>query len=258
MSKLMLNYVVEGEGETLLFIHGLSDNLLYWEVLASFLKKDYQILRIDLRGHGESPLGGDEITVDVYSDDLKSLLDELDIAKVNLIGFSLGGSVALDFAIKYPDMVSSLVLMSTFSRCDDHFNQVFSEFKRHLSRGFGDFYDYMIPMVLCPDVIENNREELQAIKEFASINANVEAYIKAADVCLAFDVDDDLSEIKASTLVLAGRHDEIFPLYCAERLHEKIENSQLVVLDGLKHNLLVGENNAKIVDILKKFYKKIS
>lgn len=256
MSKLMLNYVVEGEGETLLFIHGLSDNLLYWEVLASFLKKDYRILRIDLRGHGESPLGSDEISVDVYSDDLKSLLDELNINNVNIIGFSLGGSVALDFAIKHPDMVSSLVLMSTFSRCDDHFNQVFSEFKRHLSRGFGDFYDYMIPNVLCPDVIENNREELRAIKEFASINANVEAYIKAADAGLAFDVDGALSEIKAPTLVLAGRHDEICPLYCAERLHDGIENSQLIVLDGLKHNLLVGKNNAKIVDLLREFIKK--
>lgn len=256
MSKLMLNYVVEGEGETLLFIHGLSDNLLYWEVLASFLKKDYRILRVDLRGHGESPLGSDEISVDVYSDDLKSLLDELDINNVNIIGFSLGGSVALDFAIKHPDMVSSLVLMSTFSRCDDHFNQVFSEFKRHLSRGFGDFYDYMIPKVLCPDVIENNREELRAIKEFASINANVEAYIKAADAGLAFDVDGALSEIKAPTLVLAGRHDEICPLYCAERLHDGIENSQLIVLDGLKHNLLVGKNNAKIVDLLREFIKK--
>lgn len=256
MSKLMLNYVVEGEGETLLFIHGLSDNLLYWEVLASFLKKDYRILRVDLRGHGESPLGSDEITVDVYSDDLKSLLDELDINNVNIIGFSLGGSVALDFAIKHPDMVSSLVLMSTFSRCDDHFIQVFSEFKRHLSRGFGDFYDYMIPKVLCPDVIENNREELRAIKEFASINANVEAYIKAADAGLAFDVDGALSEIKAPTLVLAGRHDEICPLYCAERLHDGIENSQLIVLDGLKHNLLVGKNNAKIVDLLREFIKK--
>lgn len=256
MSKLMLNYVVEGEGETLLFIHGLSDNLLYWEVLASFLKKDYRILRVDLRGHGESPLGSDEISVDVYSDDLKSLLDELDINNVNIIGFSLGGSVALDFAIKHPDMVSSLVLMSTFSRCDDHFNQVFSEFKRHLSRGFGDFYDYMIPKVLCPDVIENNREELRAIKEFASINSNVEAYIKAADAGLAFDVDGALSEIKAPTLVLAGRHDEICPLYCAERLHDGIENSQLIVLDGLKHNLLVGKNNAKIVDLLREFIKK--
>ena len=256
MSKLMLNYVVEGEGETLLFIHGLSDNLLYWEVLASFLKKDYRILRVDLRGHGESPLGSDEISVDVYSDDLKSLLDELNINNVNIIGFSLGGSVALDFAIKHPDMVSSLVLMSTFSRCDDHFNQVFSEFKRHLSRGFGDFYDYMIPKVLCPDVIENNREELRAIKEFASINANVEAYIKAADAGLAFDVDGALSEIKAPTLVLAGRHDEICPLYCAERLHDGIENSQLIVLDGLKHNLLVGKNNAKIVDLLREFIKK--
>ena len=61
-----MNYKLEGSGETLVFIHGLSDNLLYWEFLANHLKGNYQILRIDLRGHGGSELGNDEITIDTY------------------------------------------------------------------------------------------------------------------------------------------------------------------------------------------------
>ena len=117
---MKLNYVVEGDGENLVFIHGLSDNLLYWESIASTLKKDFCVVRLDLRGHGQSPLGDGEISIDTYVDDLKDILDELNIKKANLIGFSLGGAVALEFAVKYPDFVSSMVLMPTFSKCDNH------------------------------------------------------------------------------------------------------------------------------------------
>ena len=107
---MKLNYVDEGNGETLVFIHGLSDNLLYWEVLATAFKKDFRVVRLDLRGHGQSPLGDEEISIDTYADDLKNILDDLGIQKANLVGFSLGGAVALDFAIKYPLFTTSFFL----------------------------------------------------------------------------------------------------------------------------------------------------
>ena len=91
LNIMKLNYVVEGKGEPLIFLHGLSDNLRYWEALTSTLKKKYQVIRLDLRGHGESELGDEDITIDTYADDLKNLLDDLKIGAGNLIGFSLGG-----------------------------------------------------------------------------------------------------------------------------------------------------------------------
>lgn len=256
-SMFKLNYAVGGKGKTLLFIHGLSDNLLYWEALTYGLKENYQIIRMDLRGHGKTPLGSDRITIDIYADDLKNLLDDLNIGKVNLIGFSLGSAVALDFAVKYSDMVSSLVLMSSFSKCDEHFKAIFNDFKLHLSKGFEDFFDYMIPKVLCPEVIQNNAKELEILKGMSAPEANVEAYIKACDTCLDFDVNDRLCEIEIPFLIIAGKYDEICPLRYQENIHENIENSELVVLDDLKHNLLVGKNIQKIVEILNDFYKKI-
>lgn len=249
-----MNYKLEGKGRTLVFIHGLSDNLLYWEFLASKLKKDYQIIRIDLRGHGESELTDDEITVDLYVNDLKNLLNQLNIEKVDLIGFSLGGLVALDFALKYPDNVSSLVLMSTFSKVDDNLEKTFNQFRNALNNSFEDFYDLILPMVLCPDVIQNNYEELKYIKEITSKTANCEAYIKAIDACLDFDVDNHLLEIKVPTLIMSGKYDEITLLFSQKQIHKKIRNSRLIVFDNVKHNLLVGKNNDEIYEVLKKFY----
>ena len=153
-----MNYKIEGNGETLVFIHGLSDNLLYWEYLASNLKHEYQILRVDLRGHGESEKGNEEITINTYVRDLNNLLEELDISKVNLIGFSLGGAVALEFTNKYPQKVDSLVLMSSFHKADAELKNALNQFKNNLNIGFEEFYDHILPMVLCPKVIEDNEK----------------------------------------------------------------------------------------------------
>lgn len=250
-----MNYKLEGNGETLVFIHGLSDNLLYWEYLASNLKNDYQILRVDLRGHGNSGLGNDEISIDTYVDDLFVLLDELNLEKINLVGFSLGGAVALAFTIKYPSIVSSLVLMSSFCKTDDYLEGVFNRFKNALKSSFEDFYDLILPMILCPDVIENNKEELKVLREITSQSANVKAYIEAFDACLAFNVEDDLSKIDIQTLVLAGKYDDITLMDSQKELQSKINNSKLIVFDDVKHNLLIGKNNEKILEILKKDVK---
>ena len=250
-----MNYKLEGSGETLVFIHGLSDSLLYWEYLASNLKDQYQVLRVDLRGHGESELKDDELTIGLFADDLHCLLRELNIGKVCLIGFSLGGAVALDFAIRYPQMVSSLVLMSSFYRADEHLENIFNQFKNALRKGFEDFYDLILPMVLCPDVINDNRKNLEVLKEFASLSANTQAYIQACDAGLDFDVEDKLSQIDVPTLILAGKYDEITVLESQKELQRKITNSKLIVFDDVKHNLLVGKNNEEILNILKKGYK---
>ncbi|WP_303738490.1 alpha/beta fold hydrolase [Methanobrevibacter thaueri] len=74
MNRINLNYKLEGSGETLVFIHGLSDNLLYWEFLASNLKENFQVLRVDLRGHGQTELGDDEISIGTYADVRHNLL----------------------------------------------------------------------------------------------------------------------------------------------------------------------------------------
>lgn len=251
-----MNYKIEGSGETLVFIHGLSDNLLYWEILANSLKDDFQILRFDLRGHGDSELGNDDITLDTYVNDLFNLLGELKIDKVNLIAFSLGGAIALDFAIKHPQLVSSLVIMSSFAKTEEYLKNILNDFKIALKNSFEEFYDLILPKVLCPQVIEENISELELIKEVSAQNANVEGIIKAVDVCMDIDIEDNLYEIDVPTLILAGKYDEMSLLSFQESMHDKIKNSQMVVFDNVKHNLLVGKNNIEILKILKNFLKK--
>ena len=248
-----MNYKLEGIGKTIVFIHGLSDSLLYWEFLANNLKHDYQVLRVDLQGHGESELENEEITIETYVRDLNNLLEKLDISKVSLIGFSLGSAVALSFAAKYPSKVDSIVLMSAFYKADDALKETLTHFKNALNTSFEEFYDVILPMVLCEDVIEANKKELELLKDIGSQNANTKAYIKAVDACLNFNAEEYLSEIDVPTLILASKRDEISKLDMQKELSDKIKNSELIVFDNVKHNLLVGKTNENILFILKEF-----
>ena len=251
------NYKIEGNGEVIVLIHGLSDDLRYWEVLATALKKDFKVIRYDLRGHGQSPLGSGEITSSTYVDDLNDLLIELGIDKVNLVGFSVGGAIALDFTLRFPQKVKSIVLMSSFYKADDYVLDIFSQFKKALSINFEEFYDLILPKVLCPDVIDKNRDDLNVLKEIASQNANLKGYVTILDSFSDFNVEDRLGDIDVPALIFAGKYDDIFDVNMQKEMSDKITNSKLIVLDNLKHNLLVGKNNVEIINILYKFYEKI-
>lgn len=251
-----LNYVVEGKGRAVVFIHGLSDNLNYWQILTSNFKNDYKCIRFDLRGHGLSELGNEEITVDLFSKDLLDLLNELHIDKVDIVGFSLGGCIAMDFAIKYPSKVSSLVIMSSYARVSLQTKNVLNQALGSVEEGFEKFYDFMVPNVLCPDVIEKNKKELEYLKGISSEAANCDGIKKAILACLEFDVVNDLKKIDVPTVILAGKYDKIVTLNQQKELKSNIDNSELIILDNLKHNLLVGKNVRKIIDLINDFLNK--
>lgn len=198
-------------------------------------------------------MGNEKIRMDTYTDDLLCLLDKLGLTKVNLIGLSLGGAIALDFTVKHPDRVSSLVLMSSFHRCDRHLTNTFKSLQKSLHAGFSEFYDMILPMVLCPKLIAEYEDELNMIKESASKTANIDAYIEAIDACLNFNVEGKLAKIDTPTLILSGRYDEITLLDLQKELNDKLKNSKMYVFDDAKHNILVGKNIEKITAIVKKF-----
>ncbi len=252
-----INYKLEGEGKTIVFIHGLSDNLLYWQPLVNSIKNHYQILQYDLRGHGLSEWKNEKISMSTYVDDLLFLLNKLEIKSANFVGFSLGSAIALDFAIKYPQRVSSLVLISSFFKVDQHLSVVFNTLKQSLEKGFPEFFETIIPMVLCPEVIRENRDELNMLKCVASETANLQAYIEAVDVCLSFNVEDKLQYIDIPTLIIAAKYDDLTLQSMQEELHDKIRNSKMTVFDNVKHNILIGENIEKLSDMLIKFHNSL-
>src|SRR5690554_1894143 len=104
-------YHVFGEGEVLLLFHGFTGSSLSWERFVGEFSSKYQVITIDLPGHGKTRCQTPR-TMKTFSDDLVELLKYLSVEKVHLLGYSMGGRTALSFAFYYPEMVESLILES--------------------------------------------------------------------------------------------------------------------------------------------------
>ena len=244
------NYVLEGDGEkTIVFIHGLSDSLEYWTKLSLQLSEEYKILRYDLRGHGKTEFSS--FTMDDLADDLYNLMLDLNIEKASLIGLSMGGNVALKFAVKYPDLAENLVIMSSFSEVDDNLKSKFLEFKNAIDIGFIEFFDVIIRYVLPQDIIDKNYDALQANKEVLAKRANLDGIKNGIEIGMEFNITDELNNINIPTLILAGRDDEISTEDLQNILHDNINNSELVFFENTKHDLLIGRNISEIKRLIR-------
>ena len=256
-NNIDINYELEGKGKTIVFIHGLSDSLNYWKVLREGLKKDYQILSYDLRAHGESENGEEEITIDLYQNDLYHLLKGLNIEKAVFIGLSLGGNIALNFAINHPEMVNGLIIMSSFSEFDDELKEIFDKFEMGIDEGFEEFYDIILPYTLPEELLEKHEEELEFIKHEAAKTANIEGIKAGIKAGYSYSITDKLDMINAPTIVIAGEDDNLTNPDIQMKIHDNINGSEMIILEKTKHNVLIGRNISKILDIIKEFMLKI-
>lgn len=104
-----LYYEIHGQGEPIVLIHSGGADLRDWQLIAPQLAQNYRVITFDGRGAGKSP---PLLEAANYVEDLKNLLDHLNIARSVLVGHSIGGQIATDFALAYPDRVSKLVLVA--------------------------------------------------------------------------------------------------------------------------------------------------
>ena len=108
------HYEVRGQGQPVLLLHGgLMSTDMFAPVLPAFTGAGHQVIAVDLQGHGRSTLGKRPIRCEAIADDLAVLLQRLGHRKVDVLGYSFGGCVALRLAVQHPDRVRRLVLVST-------------------------------------------------------------------------------------------------------------------------------------------------
>ncbi|MET3537300.1 alpha/beta fold hydrolase [Chryseobacterium limigenitum] len=105
-----LYYEIYGEGEPLILLHGNSGSIQEFYQQIPELSKYYKVIAVDTRGQGKSTdTSKTDFTYKIFADDVESLIDELGLKKVNIVGWSDGGNTGLEFALKYPDHVKKLV-----------------------------------------------------------------------------------------------------------------------------------------------------
>lgn len=110
-SVVELNYKVFGDiGEDVIILHGLLGSLDNWQTIARQLSETYRVWIIDHRNHGRSP-HSEEMSYAIMADDLKNFMDQQGLTHAHIVGHSMGGKVAMTFALTYPELTDQLVIV---------------------------------------------------------------------------------------------------------------------------------------------------
>ncbi|MDP1551698.1 MAG: alpha/beta hydrolase [Methanobacteriaceae archaeon] len=255
---MKLNYQESGHGTPLVFIHGLSDDLIFWDPIIPELSKHYHTLAIDLRGHGKSPKPETPYSIKIFSEDVYNFLKSQKIEKAHLIGFSMGGAIAQQIALKHPEMVFSLVLMSSFSFLDSNLKHKLQSLKNSLiNGGFDSFFDEMLPLAIKPQLIQQNKSLLVEVKKLKIKTESVSAIINSIDACLDFNIKPDLNKILKPVLIVSGEDDSLINQDMAEKTNKLIKYSKLKFIENTAHNILIPQNIPEIQNILLDFLTSI-
>ncbi len=231
-----LQYRLCGRGEPVLLIHGLGCSGANWALQVAALEERFRVIVPDLPGCGSSapPLGGYSIAG--FASELWALLDHLRVARANIVGFSLGGAVALEMALKRPDHVPRLALISTLATYQyDWHKWTYARTSAALIRLLGMRRAARIfAASLFPEPWQKQLRD-RASEVVASVPES--SYLGMSDALEQWATIDRLDQIKSRTLVIAAKYDHT-PLAEKRALAARLRAS-MVVVRGSRHRYVV-------------------
>lgn len=230
-----------GKGRPLVMLHGWSMSGAVFAEVAKELSSHFQVFCPDLSGHGWSEAGA--ISLEALVRDLCEWLSALRIERPALLGWSLGGQVAIPLALAENLSVERLILMSTtpcFCQKGDWAHGLpvtqVRTMKRQLQRAYlktlGDFFDLQFSS---GELSAERRREVLAFAVRPSRIADPENCIDALEILSSEDLRDSLPSLTCQTLVLHGSNDQIIPCGAGEYLAETIQGARFHCLQGIGH-----------------------
>ena len=211
----------------------------WWEELA----KDHLLVRFDQRGCGLSDWSVEDISFDAWVRDLEAVVDALELERFALLGISQGGAAAVEYAVRYPDRVSHLVLYGSFAQGtqppeDAEEREALLTLMR---LGWGrenPVYRQLFTANFIPDA---TAEQMDWFNEMQRVSASPENAVRTTVGTWKIDVSDRLPQVSVPTLVLHGRRDATVSFEHGRKMAALIPNARFVSLDSNNHLLLGSE-----------------
>jgi pimeloyl-ACP methyl ester carboxylesterase len=232
---------------------------MWKEQVKMLQEKNLRVITYDIRGHGQSGIGDGQYSIELFVDDLVTLLDYLKISKTMLCGFSMGGYIALRAIERNPDRFSALVLCDTMSMADSNEAKIrrANSVKMIKKEGVGRFAEGFLKAVFAPRTFDEKPDVVDEIRK--TVLSNYPLVICGTLLAMAgrTDTTEALSKISVSTLIMVGEHDAVTPPAAAKVMHDRIPNSKLHIIENAAHmsNL---ENPGRFNEHLAKFIDEIS
>ena len=240
----------------LFFVHGVGGDLDAWQFIQSAMfEKGFSTLALDLRGHGysEHPRNFKGYAVDKFIEDILTVLDIENIQKVVLIGHSLGAVLVTQVALKHPERIDRLVLISS-SYIPPPYFKIPGIFFLMNALAFMSLPPIKPDHSLYP--AGKHHEDLEYFGLFRTILRNsLRSYILSSKEILKTNLLPQLKELSMPTLIISGTKDSIFPPHISDKIHLQIQNSILKKIDGGNH-VVVLNNIPEVVEAISTFIGK--
>ncbi|CBG67965.1 MULTISPECIES: alpha/beta fold hydrolase [Streptomyces] len=235
----------DGDGVPLVFVHGWTANRHRWDHQVAHFSGKRRVIRLDLRGHGESR-GAGVRTIEELAEDVLALLDHLEVQRFVLVGHSMGGMISQTITLAHPERVERLVLVNSIGRMT-------------YSRGRGLLMAVSTRVPFKLFVAANIQRAFapgyprEQIREYIRASAATprEVVMTLYGAMRAFDVLDRLGEISTPTLLVHGYHDIQLPVSQMLRMATACQDAEVRILDA-GHELPV-EKPAELTATLDRF-----
>jgi len=245
VNDVNLYFEVHGEGEPLVLIIGHGSNALRWFRQIPELSRHYRVITFDNRGAGRSDAPDMPYTMAIMADDVAGLLDYLKIDRTHVWGTALGGFIAQEFALRYPQRVLSLILGCAATggphavwrqpgeaRDADRTRLEQLPREERVQRGLSNMFSQGF-IKSRPDVIE------QFVTNAMAFVTPPHGFTRQSEAIRSFDSYDRLPSMRIPALVISAADDQIVPPVNSHIIAERIPGAELMVLEGRGHGYYV-------------------
>jgi len=242
-SKPSISVDYSGQGEMVLFLHGIGGNKKNWKNNINFFSKNFLTVAWDTRGYGDSDDYNGELDFDNILDDLKKVIDFFKKTRAHIVGLSMGGQIATLFYDKYPNYVKTLTL------CDTHFglsNLSPTEIEKFINLRKEPLLNGKVPKDIAPSVAStligdnNNISAYNQLVESMSL-LHKESYLKTIDSSMRTEHRHIFKNIKVPTLIMVGELDTLTPPSMSKSIMNEIKGSYLKIIPKAGHLINIEE-----------------
>jgi pimeloyl-ACP methyl ester carboxylesterase len=256
-----VEYYVEGSGPPLLMIMGFSGQASSWsERFLELLRPHFQIVRFSNRGTGLTDRPQAPYSVPMMADDAAGLLAELGIGRAHVLGISMGGMIAQELVLSYPERVQGLVLGCTtpgWSHGVPPSQEVMALLMPTPGVSLEEQFRKAWPAIVTPEFVEREREFLEEMLRVGLENVTtMDTLMRQAAAIQGFDAYERLPQIEAPTFIIHGDKDQLVPPQNGDILRERIPGSTVRILPGAAH-MFFWEKPAESAEAIVEFLSSV-
>jgi pimeloyl-ACP methyl ester carboxylesterase len=262
VNDVTIYYETHGQGEPLVLIMGYGANCQWWYPQIPVFSQEYRVIAFDNRGSGQSDKPDIPYTIEMMAEDTAGLLEAIGVNAAHVFGVSMGGMIAQEFALRYPQKVISLILCCTTPGGrnsvipDEEAMTFLSDMERRNGMTLEEQARELLPFLFTQKFIDENQKRVdEFIAGMLEYVTPLHGYQRQWGAIMGFNAYDRLPQIKTPTLVISGTTDRLIPVENSRIIASRIPGAELVIFENMGHGFLaeaLKEANKTVLDFLRR------